>query len=332
MRWSLILSTSLTVLSTLSVALVIPLSEPSVDLERRAVDDAKTSSKTYRKNSENHDYVYKFGQTGGVTREKLKLTDRPANGRKIIMIPNTDADHVYEHQMFNSHLQKHGLQYDQLDPKLQEKSKSIINGAKNMAPVPRKFNRGKGQTIKHGLKGNAIKPNKGRDEYTLLSYKTARKTAKNLDKAFKDHGHDFQGDTFHKTLRNTMNNAKIMDPNDPSPKSSDHGSSKASTDGSSKASSSKASSDKASSDHGSAKASSDHGSDKASSDHGSDKASSEHGSDKASSDHGSVKAGPSPRKNPFIMPVGSPKPKVVMRLPIRRSSRLQAAASNSQGN
>ena len=91
MRWSLILSTSLTVLSTLSVALVIPLSESSVDLERRAGDNAKTSSKNYRKESENHDYVYKFDQTGSVSREKLKLTDRPANGRKIIMIPHTDA-------------------------------------------------------------------------------------------------------------------------------------------------------------------------------------------------------------------------------------------------
>ena len=117
------------------------------------------------------------------------------------------------------------------------------------------------------------------------------------------HGHDFKGDTFHKTLRNTMNNAKIMDPNDPSPKSSDHGSSKAS-DGSSKASS-----------------------DKASSDHGSDKASSDQGSDKASSDHGSVKASPSPRRNPFILPVRS-KPKVVMQ-PLRRSTRLQSAASRN---
>ena len=90
MRWSLILSTSLTVLSTLSVALVIPLSESSVDLERRA-GGAKASSKTYRKNSERHDYAYKFDQTGGVTREKLKASERPANGQKMIKIPKTDA-------------------------------------------------------------------------------------------------------------------------------------------------------------------------------------------------------------------------------------------------
>jgi hypothetical protein len=241
MRWSLILSISLTVLSTLSVALVIPSS--SVDLERRA-GGAKTSSKTYRKNSEEHDYAYKFDQSGAVTREKLKPADRPANGKKMLMIPKTDADHVFEHQMLNNHLAKHNLQYDKLDPKLKGEVKGILNGPHNMAPVPAGVNRGKGQVVKHGLEGKALKPNKSRDEYTLQSYGTAKKTAKKLDKAFEDNGHDFKGNTFHKTLRNTMNNAKIMNPNDPSPKSSDHGSSKASSDGSAKATS----------DHGSVKA------------------------------------------------------------------------------
>jgi len=224
MRWSLILSTSLTVLSTLSVALVIPLSESSVDLERRA-GGAKASSKTYRKNSESHDYAYKFDQTGGVTREKLKPSERQANGQKMIKIPKTDADHVFEHQMLQNHLKKQGLQYDKLDPKLKTEVKGILNDPKNMAPVPAKVNRGKGQTIKQGMEGKALKPNKSRDQYTLLSYKSARGTAKKLDKAFEDHGHDFKGNTLHKTLRTTMNNAKIMHPNDPSPKSSDHGSS-----------------------------------------------------------------------------------------------------------
>jgi hypothetical protein len=88
MRWSLILSTSLAVLSTLSVALVIP--SEFVELERRA-GGAKVSSKTYRKNSENHGYAYKFDKTGGVTREKLKPADRPAHGKKMLMIPKTDA-------------------------------------------------------------------------------------------------------------------------------------------------------------------------------------------------------------------------------------------------
>ena len=102
MRWSLILSISLTVLSTLSVALVIPSSyESSVDLERRG-GDAKTSSKTYRKNSEKHDYAYKFDHSlaSAVTHEKPKPGDRPANGKKMPMIPKTDAGMYYIHDRF----------------------------------------------------------------------------------------------------------------------------------------------------------------------------------------------------------------------------------------
>ena len=34
------------------------------------------------------------------------------------------------------------------------------------------------------MEGKALKPNKSRDQYTLLSYGSARKTAKKLDKAF----------------------------------------------------------------------------------------------------------------------------------------------------
>ena len=43
---------------------------------------------------------------------------------------------------FLSHLIFFSSLTSKLDPKLQEKSKQIINGAKNMAPVPRKYNRG----------------------------------------------------------------------------------------------------------------------------------------------------------------------------------------------
>ena len=181
--------------------------------------------------------------------------------------------------------------------------------------------------IRHGLKGKALKPSKSRDQYTLLSYKTARKTAKNLDQAFKDvsypsnhsfifsinpwalaqHGHDFKDKTFHNTLRNTMDNAKIMKPGDPSPASSVHGSSRAS------------------SVHGSSRASSVHGSSRASSVHGSSRASSVHGSSRASSVHGSVKA-PSPRK-PIVVGSLSKKTKV---LPTRSSARI-ANRRNGQG-
>jgi len=249
MRWSLILSTSVFVLSTLSVALVIPSESSSVDLERRA-GGAKTSN--YRKNAENHDYLYSFDKTGAVSRQKLNLKDRPANGRKILKLPKTDADHVFEDQMFNNHLAKHNLKYQNLDPKLQDKVKGILNGPKNMAPVPARVNRRKGQVIKHGMRGKPLKrPNKSSDQYTLLSYGTAKKTAKQLDEAFKEHGHDFGDRTFHKTLRNTINNAKIMNPGDPSPETSSGSDSKGSE--SSDNESSKAS--KASSNHGSVKAS-----------------------------------------------------------------------------
>jgi len=233
MRWSLILSTSLTVLSTFSAALVIPLasSDSYVDLERRA-GGAKASSKTYRKNSENHNYAYKFDKSGGVTRAKLKPKDRPAHGKSVLMVPKVDADHVFENQMLNNHLSKHNLKYDTLHPKLKSEVKNILNDPKNMAPIPSKVNRGKGQAIKHGMKGKALKPNKSRDQYTKISYGTARNTAKELDQAFAKHGHDFKGNTFHKTLRTTMNNAKIMHPNDPSPKSSHHGSTAGSSSGS----------------------------------------------------------------------------------------------------
>jgi hypothetical protein len=237
MRWSLILSSFVVVQSAFGLgclALVIPPS--SEQLERRTpVGGAKISSKAYRKNSQEHAYAYKFDQTGSVTREKLKPADRLAHGQKALMIPHTDADHVFEHQMLNNHLEKHKLQFENLHPDLQKKVKSIINGPGNMAPVPAGVNRGKGQGIKQGMKGKALSPKKTRDGYTLLSYPTARKTAKDLDQAFKDHGYNFKGKTFHNTLRNTMNNAKILKPGDPSPA----GSSKSSSSGSSVAGSSK---------------------------------------------------------------------------------------------
>ena len=39
--------------------------------------------------------------------------------------------------------------------------------------------------IKNAMKGKAITPKKDRDDYALLSYGTAKKTAKKLDDAFK---------------------------------------------------------------------------------------------------------------------------------------------------
>jgi hypothetical protein len=90
MRWSLILYSFVVVQSAFGLdclALVIPPS--SEQLERRA--GAKISSKAYRKNSQEHDYAYKFDQTGGVTREKLDPAERLDHGQKALMIPHTDA-------------------------------------------------------------------------------------------------------------------------------------------------------------------------------------------------------------------------------------------------
>jgi len=228
MRWSLILSTFFAVQSALSficAALVVPL--PSDELEKRAPTDAKASSKTYRKNSQSHPYVYKFDKTGGVTREKLKPEDRLPNGKKLIMIPNTDADHVFELQMVYNRLKRNGIEFKNLDKDLKNKAKEIINGPGNVVPVPAGVNRAKGQLSKHGLAGKSIAPQKARDEYTLLSYGTAKKTAKSLDKLFKDHGYKFEkGKTFHKTLRDTMDNAKILKPGQPSPAASSRSSSR----------------------------------------------------------------------------------------------------------
>jgi hypothetical protein len=230
MRWSLILSTFIAAQSAVSFAAVLPSSD---QLQRRAVG-AKVSSKTYRKASEESKYAYKFDQTGGVTREKLKPADRLPNNKKTLMIPKTDADHVFEHQMLNNHLKTQNLEFEKLHPDLQKKVKGIINGPGNMAPVPAGVNRGKGQVVKQGMDGKAVAPKKDRDAYTKLSYGTARKTAKELDKAFKDGGHGFGKNTLHSKLRNTMNNAKIMKPGDASPassKASSAGSSAGSTKG-----------------------------------------------------------------------------------------------------
>ena len=66
MRWSLILSTFLTVLSTFSAALVIPTSESLVDLERRA-GSANLKASSSNNYYENHNSAYEFDHTGAET-------------------------------------------------------------------------------------------------------------------------------------------------------------------------------------------------------------------------------------------------------------------------
>ena len=127
MRWSLILSTSLTVLSTFSTALVIPTSESLVDLERRAGGaNLKASSRNNYRDYENHDSAYEFDHTGAVTREKFSLS----HGKRMMTMPKTDAGKsiplnsylsgplsltilsfysIVEDQMQYKHLERHGL-------------------------------------------------------------------------------------------------------------------------------------------------------------------------------------------------------------------------------
>ena len=96
MRWSLILSTFISVQCTLSLVadgLVLPdLLSSSDSVERRSPSSAKASSKTYRKNAQDHQYAYKFDKSGGpVTREKLHHDIRKAYGGEVLKIPKIDA-------------------------------------------------------------------------------------------------------------------------------------------------------------------------------------------------------------------------------------------------
>ncbi|EDR06292.1 small secreted protein [Laccaria bicolor S238N-H82] len=238
MRWSLILSTFVAAQFALSFATVIPSSD---QLQRRApADGAKVSSKTYRKISQLHPYAYKFDKAGGVTRHRLTQSARIPNHRTMLLIPKTDADHIFEHQVLDHHLDKHGLKFGDLHPDLKKQVKGIMNSPNNLVPVPAGINRGKGQVFRQARKGKAITPKKDRDAYIKLSYTSSKKTAKQLDHAFKKAGHDFGQNTVQRTLRNMMNNAKIMNANDPSPassRSSSRSSSKASSKASSRASS-----------------------------------------------------------------------------------------------
>jgi hypothetical protein len=221
MRWSLILSTFFVVQSVLSfvcVALAIP---PSLDeLERRAqgLSWSKVSSKAYRTNSKSHHYAYTFHQTGDVTRSKLKHPARLRHGEKAIKFPHVDADHVFEHQMLQKELQYHGLAAHDLAEGLQKKVKSIMNDPRNMVPVPRGANRSKGVLMKHAMNGKAIKPNRSRDQYVLVSYSTAKATARKLDSEFLRYGHT--NIKFKDRLRQAMEHANILQPGQSSPPSS----------------------------------------------------------------------------------------------------------------
>ncbi|KDR69264.1 hypothetical protein GALMADRAFT_926279 [Galerina marginata CBS 339.88] len=64
--------------------------------------------------------------------------------------------------------------------------------------------------------GKPIVPHAVRDKYVYLSYPTARKTAKLLDKAFEKDGHQLQT-SFRKHLRTATDSAGILKPGQRSP-------------------------------------------------------------------------------------------------------------------
>lgn len=224
MRWSLILSTFIVVLSALSfacVALVIP---SSVELERRGSSkrqQVSESPKVYRKNSLRHKNAYHEGPDGVLKKSKLKLIkDRFVHGMKKLKLQKTQGDHVYEIQMVNTHLKTMGYTWEQLHPNLQKDIRGIINGPDNVALIPGRINGGKGQVIKNALRGLFIKPKPDRDQYIKDSYSTAKKSAERLDKAFDTHNTHLRGTSFKDPLRAAAETAGIFNPGEHSPATS----------------------------------------------------------------------------------------------------------------
>jgi hypothetical protein len=250
MRWSLILSAFFAVQSALSFvcfALAIP---PSPDrLERRAPQAGpRIAHEKYRENAKSHPFAYHV--TGldpngkiispdprktppnqpvtptKVTQEKLGKGKKYEYGHKRLTEGvKLHADHVYEIQMFQKHLNNKGMNFNHLSEKLQHKVTGILNSPKNMAIIPASINQSKGQLIKHGMAGNQIVRKGARDEYARLSYNTAHRTAKRLDKVFKKHGPANFGDHgFRDILKTTFVNAGLHAPGHGSPASSRHSS------------------------------------------------------------------------------------------------------------
>jgi len=231
MRWSLILSTFITVLSVLSfVSHALPIQPPSsVELERRGVSkkpvkapgksrrpagsiNLKAPSRIYRAAGILHQDAYKFHGNGEVKQEHIEPGHRFEYGSKRLKVPGTHADHVLELQMVKQHLdQQHHIQFQNLPVDVQHKIHGIINGPQNVALVPAHINISKGQLIKHAMKGNAIIRNPHRDEYVRLSYPTAQKTAEKVDKVLvkEVHGMKPGGQTLAAMLKATMHHANV---------------------------------------------------------------------------------------------------------------------------
>jgi hypothetical protein len=216
MRWSLFLSAFITIQATLSfVCVALPISSESSwdELERReppASNSVKASSKVYRQNALRHPHAYFVKKDGTIQQHRHIKVPRRAIPAKW------DADHAFETQIYNKVLKDKGLNHKNLPPELREQAKRIMNDPRNMVLIPAGINRGKGSMIKHALRGKAITPKAARNQYTLLTYPTQKKTARKLDKAFKfDPKRGFTA-----AVRKTLRDAKILKLNQPSPATS----------------------------------------------------------------------------------------------------------------
>ncbi|KAF8814337.1 hypothetical protein BYT27DRAFT_7179596 [Phlegmacium glaucopus] len=233
MRWSLILSTFITVLSALSfvcVALVVPSSW--VELERRDSIIRKiysASSTDCQANAEQHPYSY-----DGDFRKPLNQKDRAAHAAHVKKMlkegsMDMDADHIYEIQMINHQIREVwglNLDVDGDDQKLINQIRDIINGPGNMVLIPRNINQEKGRVITKLLKGKSTTCSGPLKKFIKLSSPTAIDTAKELTKAFK--ASRFRRDILRKpTFEQTFSEAikRISNFDEPSPAGSSESSS-----------------------------------------------------------------------------------------------------------
>ncbi|KAF4611860.1 hypothetical protein D9613_004342 [Agrocybe pediades] len=180
----------------------------------------KLPSKKYRKNAVRHDHVYIFDEAGGVTRKKVPEEEQVANGKALIKVANMHAveDHIFEAQMFYRVFLPQILHplYSNLDEDIKKKAREIMNSPENVAPIPDSIDSGKAKAIGNVLEWKSVEPRPDRDQYIPLSYPTARRTAKKLDKLFQpvstqlNTGYNWE-------LRQAMNTARILEEGQASP-------------------------------------------------------------------------------------------------------------------
>ena len=220
MRWSLVFVAQALIFSALSHA--FSASDPELLARARGV--LNVGSKTYRKSSEQHHYAYKVDANAeSVKRVRISGAARKAVGKAAIMVPKTDADHILEKQLVTKHLAKHGpagqKTLGSLPKGAQDAVRKIVNAPGNLAPIPAGINRSKGQKVKNGIAGNANRQNKLTQNYMAVTYPTARRVAKQIDKVYKDNGVK-TSQSVAKTLKQTYQAAGILKKGQKSPASS----------------------------------------------------------------------------------------------------------------